>query len=191
MTITENPQPLSDSPSTRPLSIRPEDSKAKLKHRQRIIKVIAKRSFCTLATSSPAGRPHTAGVVYVYVDGSLWIHTLRGSRKARSIAANGFAAATIAFRRMPAGPPFTIHFQADAAVVAMDDPEARSRIDAGQLSKISGHGALDEPDGCFLQITPRGRIHSYGPGARVLDLITDPLHHGFASFPVHGPNHSA
>ena len=120
MTITQNTQPLLNNPSATSLSIPPEDKKAELKHRQQITKVIAKRSFCTLATTSPAGRPHVAGVIYVYAEGSLWIHTLRSSRKARSIDINGFAAATIPFRRMPAGPPFTIHFQADAAVLAMD-----------------------------------------------------------------------
>lgn len=160
------------------------------KHRRQIQRVLAKKTFCTLATTSPAGRPHVAGVIYIQADEALWVHTLRTSRKARNIQANGFAAVTVPFRKMPGGPPFTIHFQADAEIVAMDASEARALIESGALKKISGHGALDEPDGCFLRIRPRGRIHSYGPGARTIDLITDPLHHGFASFPVDGSDPS-
>ncbi len=38
------------------------------------------------------------------------------------------------------------------------------------------------PDGVFVKIEPTGKIHSYGPGARAIDLIRDPLNHGAASF---------
>lgn len=148
------------------------------------MKVLSKRSFCTLATSSPAGNPHVAGVVYEWVDDSLWIHSMASSRKARSIAANGRAAVTVPFRRLPAGPPFTIHFQADAQLVPMDAPEATKLINAGKLGTIAGHGALEEPDGCFVKITPTGTIHSYGPGASVIGLIRDPLNNGAGSFRI-------
>lgn len=150
----------------------------------RIRKTIAKRTFCTIATTSPAGRSHSAGVVYEFVDGDLWFHSMRSSRKARNIAANPWVGITIPFRRLPVGPPFTIHFQAGAELVAMDDPRVLALLQAGRLGAISGHGALDEPDGTFVRITPRGNVHSYGPGARVIDLIRDPLHSGAASFPV-------
>lgn len=154
------------------------------RHRRSITKTLAKQSFCTLATTSPAGRPHVAGVVYEFVDGVLWMHSMRSSRKARSIAANGYAAVTVPFRKLPAGPPFTVHFQATADVVDMDAAEVQALIAKGALSSISGHGALDEPDGCFIKVVPRGTIHSYGPGARVRDIIRDPLHNGFMSFEV-------
>lgn len=154
------------------------------KHRQRVMRVLAKKSFCTLATSSPKGNPHVAGVVYEWVGDSMWIHTMTTSRKARSIVSNGRAAVTVPFRRLPAGPPFTIHFQADAELVPMDDPEATALIAIGALSAIAGHGALDEPDGCFVRITPTGIIHSYGPGASIIGLVRDPLNNGAASFHV-------
>lgn len=154
--------------------------------RRRIERTIATRSFCTVATTSPAGRAHVAGVLYDAVDGTLWIHTTTGSRKARSVAANPHVGVCIPFRRLPFGPPYTIHFQARATVVAMDDPEVRRLVDARELRTITAHGALDLRDGCFLKLEPHGSVHSYGPGARVLDLIRDPLHHGAASFPVDG-----
>lgn len=148
------------------------------------MKVLSKRTFCTLATSSPAGNPHVAGVVYEWADGALWIHSMASSRKARSIATNGRAAVTVPFRRLPAGPPFTIHFQADARIVAMDDTEVTKLIESGKLSAIAGHGALEEPDGCFVKVTPTGTIHSYGPGASIIGLVRDPLNNGAGSFHI-------
>lgn len=148
--------------------------------RQRIMATIAKKSFCTLATTSPAGRAHSAGVVYEAVDGELWVHASAASRKARSIASNPHVGVCIPFRRLPIGPPFTIHFQATAEITAMDGPRARSLLDAGHLKSIAGHGALEMVDGCFIRIEPKGRIHSYGLGARIIDLIRDPLNNGAA-----------
>lgn len=150
--------------------------------RAKVLATMAKKSFCTVATTSPAGRSHSAGVVYDWVDGTLWVHASGSSRKARSIAANPHVGICIPFRRLPVGPPFTIHFQATAELVAMDDPRIRRLLDAGELGGIAGHGALDMPDGCFIAIRPTGRIHSYGPGARIIDLIRDPLNSGAASF---------
>ncbi|MFT7475895.1 MAG: hypothetical protein ACI81L_002841 [Verrucomicrobiales bacterium] len=148
------------------------------------MKLLAKKTCCTVATSSPVGSPHVVGVVYEWVDGNMWIHSMATSRKARSIAANGRAAVTVPFRRLPAGPPFTIHFQADAQIVPMNAPEVTELLDAGELSPIAGHGALDAPDGCFVKVTPRRTIHSYGPGASVIGLIRDPLNNGAGSFRI-------
>jgi len=152
--------------------------------RRKIERTIAKKTFCTIATTSPAGRPHVAGVVYQSVDSTLWVHTTIGSRKARSIAANGHVGVCIPFRRLPMGPPYTIHFQARAELVAMDDPEVLELLEAGELKKISGHGALDMADASFVKIEPVGTVHSYGPGAKVIELIRDPLNTGAASFRI-------
>lgn len=152
-----------------------------ISHATRLRKAIAKKSFCTLATTSPASRAHSAGVVYVWADGALWIHAERTSRKARSIAANPHVGICIPFRRLPVGPPYTIHFQGRAEILDMHDPVAQALVDAGRLKKIAGHGALDMPEGCFLRIQPTGTIHSFGPGVRALDLVRDPLNSGARS----------
>lgn len=138
-------------------------------------KRLAKQSFATLSTISPAGNPHGAGVIYEAVDTTLWIHTLRSSRKARNVAASGTAAVCIPFRTMPFGPPFTIHFQAEAALVDDHAPEVSSLIDAGKLKRLTGHGELDMEDGCFVRLRPTGRVHSFGLGAKMLDLARDPI----------------
>ena len=152
----------------------------------KVRRTIHTKSFATLATTSPAGRPHVAGVVYDEVDGELWVHTMRTSRKARSIAANPHVAVCIPFRKLPAGPPYSVHFQATARLVAMDSREALDRLEAGKLTSISGHGALDEPDGVFVRIVPNDTVHSYGLGANPIDLIRDPLHSGARSVSLAG-----
>jgi general stress protein 26 len=148
------------------------------KQLRKVQSVISGRTFATLATTSSAGRPHVAGVLYDEVDGALWVHTMRSSRKARSIAANPHVAVCIPFRKLPAGPPYTVQFQATAGLVDMDDPAVVDLIATGELTAVSGHGALDEPDGVFVRIVPNGTVHSYGLGANPVDLIRDPLHTG-------------
>lgn len=154
-------------------------------HTQRIAKALRRKTFGTLATVSDAGNPHSAGVVYVWADGAMWVHTMRSSRKARNIAHQPRVGVTVPFRRLPAGPPYTLHFQARAELVAMGDPQVRPLLESRRLKLIAGHGALDEPDGVFVRIVPTGTIHSYGPGARALDLIRDPLHSGAGRASAH------
>ena len=48
----------------------------------------------------------------------------------------------------------------------MDDPVITGHLAAGSLDRITGHGELDEPDGCFLRIEPVGSIHTYGLASR-------------------------
>ena len=87
----------------------------------------------------------------------------------------------IPFRRLPVGPPFTIHFQATAELVADDSDEVEDLLARGHLRSLTGHGELDLPDGCFVRLTPTGNVHSFGPGAKVLDLARDPIGTGMAT----------
>ncbi len=106
---------------------------------------------------------------------------MRSSRKARNVVATGRAAVVVPVRKLPIGPPFTIQFQAEAAVVAPTDAEIVGLVDAGRLGAVTGHGELDEPDSCFIRLRPRGRVHSYGLGVSVIALARDPLHVGARS----------
>jgi hypothetical protein len=36
-------------------------------------------------------------------------------------------------------------------------------------------GALDDPRGCFLRITPNGRVSTYGIGMPIRRVLRDPL----------------
>lgn len=139
-------------------------------------RTIAKRAFCTLATVSPAGYPHAAGVIYVAVDEHLWISVERTSRKARNIAANPRVHVNVPVRRVPIGPPSSVHFAATAEIFPSDDPTVRQLADDGRIDAITGHGELDLPGGCFARITPANVLHTYGLGLPLRTLIRDPLH---------------
>ena len=147
-------------------------------HRRRIRRVIERKSFATIATTSAAGRSHSAGIIYAHADGDLWVHTMQTSRKARNIAVNPHVGVCIVYRRLPVGPPFTVHFQATAELVPMDDPSVRTPLERGQLKSITGHGALDMDDACFVRIRPGANLHSFGPGVATIDLIRNPLTSG-------------
>ena len=142
----------------------------------RLTKVIGKRSFCTLATVSAANRPHVAGVLYEAVGTSLYVNTSGTSRKARNLAENPHVGVCIPVRRLPLGPPSSLQFQATAEILAMDDPDIVRLLEAGELKSITGHGELDEPEGCFVRMTPARRVHTYGLGMPLRKLLRDPLH---------------
>ncbi len=148
---------------------------------KRVTKAIKSASFAVLSTVSAAGFPHAAGVVYETAEGSLFVHTMGHSRKAQNVRSRGRVGVVIPVRKLPVGPPFTIQFQATAEVFAMDDKVITDLLSKGELKGVTGHGALDEPDGCFLRLTPSGRIHTYGIGVSAIALARDPLHAGARS----------
>jgi general stress protein 26 len=143
---------------------------------QRIVtKAIAKNSFATLATASAVNRPHVAGVIYAEADGDLYVSTMESSIKARNIAANPLVAVTVPVRRLPFFPPATIQFQGSAEIIPSHDPRIAALIERGKLKKVTSHGEVDLPGGCFLKITPARRIVTYGLGMSLLSLIRNPL----------------
>ena len=147
----------------------------------RVRKAVASRSFATISTVSEAGFPHAAGVIYVPIGDELYIHTMLSSRKARNVAANDRVGVVVPVRKLPVGPPFTVQFQARAELMAMDDDEIVRHVESGALKKITSHGELDEPDGCFLRIRPNGVVHTYGIGVSSVAVAKDPLHAGARS----------
>ncbi|MGI9600647.1 MAG: pyridoxamine 5'-phosphate oxidase family protein [Acidimicrobiales bacterium] len=141
----------------------------------KVHQAIEKRSFATLATTSAAGRPHVAGVLFDAVGEVMYVNTLRTSRKARNVMANPHVAVVVPIRRLPVGPPSTVQFQAPARVLGLDDPEIRHLVADGQLGSITSHGELDMADGCFLRIPIPGRLITYGLGMPLRRLIADPM----------------
>jgi hypothetical protein len=68
-----------------------------------------------------------------------------------------------------------VQFQGVAEILALDDPEIVRLHQSGRLKAITSHGELEHPGGCFVRITPAGRIHTYGLGMPLLRLLRDPL----------------
>ena len=143
--------------------------------RETVREAIAKGSFCTLATASAANRPHAAGVLYAEADGALYVSTMADSAKVRNVRANPNVAVTIPKRRLPIGPPSTVQFQGTAEVLPLDDPRIADLAARGRIEKITSHGELELPGGCFLKITPARRVSTFGIGVSLLTLIRDPL----------------
>jgi hypothetical protein len=142
---------------------------------EQVERAIRRRSFCTLATATPAGRPHAAGVLYAYADGALYVSTMRGSRKARNVAANPAVFVSVLVRRLPVGPPSSLQFAALAEILDNDDADVRRLAAEGRLKAVTGHGELDLDGGCFLRITPGTTIHTYGIGMSLIRLVRDPI----------------
>jgi general stress protein 26 len=141
-----------------------------------VLEAIAKRSYAVVATVSTAGHPHAAGMLYATVGSTLYVSTDRSSRKGRNLAVNGRVGVTIPVRRVPVGgPPSAIQFQGSAEVLATDDPEVLRLVETGALKAITSHGELDRPDGCIVRITPDRRVHTYGLGMSLWELIRHPL----------------
>jgi Pyridoxamine 5'-phosphate oxidase len=140
-----------------------------------VTRALGRRSFCTLATTSPADRSHVAGVLYAFSGGSLYVSTMRSSRKARNIVANPRVAVCVPIRRLPVGPPATVQFAATAEVLDLDDPEVVALAGPGRLKAITGHGELELPGGCILRIRPVGAYVTYGIGMSLWRLLRDPL----------------
>ena len=138
-------------------------------------RAIERRSVATLATVSAAGRPHAATVIYQLVDDAVYVSTSRDSLKARNVADRGLAAMTIAVRRLPVGPPASIQFQSTAAVLTSDDPEIVRLASEGRLRRVTSHGELDLPDGCFLRLTLPARVHTYALGMSLWRVMRNPL----------------
>ena len=156
-----------------------------------VVRAIDRRSFCTLATTSPRGRAHVAGVLYEAVGTDVYVSTLRTSRKARNIAANPSVAVCIPVRRLPVGPPSSVQFQGHAELLDLDDPEVRRLAAAGDLEGITSLGELELPGGCFVRITPDGRAATYGLGMSLRRLLRDPLSAaGVADLAGAGPGRS-
>ena len=104
--------------------------------REQVTKALGRRSFCVLATASPEGEPHAVSVLYSAVGTTLYVHTLRDTRKARNVAANPHVAVCVPVRRLPVGPAMAVQFRGRAELVEQDDPEILRLIQNGSLKKI-------------------------------------------------------
>jgi general stress protein 26 len=143
--------------------------------RDEVTKALRRRSFCVLATASPAGEPHAVGVLYAAAGTTLYVHTFRDTVKARNVAANPHVAVCVPVRRLPVGPAMAVQFRGRAELVEQDDPEILRLSEAGTLKKIVVGDALEHPNGCFLRITPNGRVSTYGIGIPIRKVLRDPL----------------
>jgi uncharacterized protein YhbP (UPF0306 family) len=136
-------------------------------------RAIARHSFCVLATSSEANRPHAVGILYAAVGFDLYLLMGGDTVKARNIRQNPRVAISIPVRTILMAPPMAVQYQGRAVVLAVDDPEIAALLRAGRLKKITGLGALETPGVVFVRVRPGRRITSYGIGMSVFTLMRD------------------
>jgi len=147
-----------------------------LRNTRAVEHAIRRGSFCTIATSSRANRPHVVGVLYVELDGFVYVSTLRASVKARNIRENPLVAVCIPVRRIPLAPPFHISFQGRAELHDREEIAISRLLRMGRLKTITSRGELDDEDSCFVRIHPGPRVATYGLGVPVRELLRDPVH---------------
>jgi hypothetical protein len=64
-----------------------------------------------------------------------------------------------------------------ATIISRDDPEVVALHKAGKLKNITRFGVMEKnPDACFLKVKPARKIHTYGLGIPLLQLIRDTAH---------------
>ena len=143
---------------------------------QSIKRSLAGHTYCILATASAQGAPHAVSVLYAYVDGHLYIATGDRTKKARNVRSNPQVAVCVPVRKYPVGPPFSIQFQGKAEILHREDAEISGLLQRRKLRKIVGYGVLDEPDVCFIKITPASRIQTYGLGIPLTAFLRDVPH---------------
>jgi hypothetical protein len=148
-------------------------------------RAIARRSFCILATSSSANRPHAVGLLYAADDLDLYLLIGGDTVKARNLRENPRVAVCIPVRTFPFAPPMAVQYQATAQLLAVDDPQIVALLQAGKLKKITGLGALRTPGVVFVRVRPGRRITTYGLGMSVFTLLRD-LARGARSVQVPG-----
>lgn len=136
-------------------------------------RVIARKSFCALATSSPASRSQVSGLLYAAVGLDVYLLTGSDTVKVRNIRQNPRVAVCIPVRTFPFAPPMVVQYQGTAELLAIDDPAIVPLLRAGRLKKITGLGALELPGAVFVRVRPGRRITSYGIGVPILSLIRD------------------
>jgi hypothetical protein len=137
-------------------------------------KAIAKHSFCVLATSSAANRPHAVGLLYAAVDFDLYFLIGTTTVKARNLGENPQVAVCIPVRKYPVGPPMAVQFQGTAQLLAPDDPGIVPLLQAGRLKKIAGYSDIaTRSDVVFVRVRPNRRISTYGLGMSLRQLMRD------------------
>jgi len=153
-------------------------------------RAVEKRSFCVLATTSAANKPHAVGILYAPVGLTLYLLMSEDAIKVRNVRANPNVAISIPVRKYPMGPPMAVQFQGTAEILGMDDPHVVRLRDAGRLKKIMPAGmktAAQAQGVCVMKVVPGRRISTYGLGVPLRRILRDPAC-GQRSVPVpHDP----
>jgi len=145
-----------------------------------LTRLIAKHNFCVLATQGRRG-PHVAGVGYFARGLDLYIPTSANTAKARNVARDSRVAVNIPvpWPLVPA-PPKSIQFRGSAAILPIDDVNAKEALDTGSLVMRSVLRRLLKNadtetwgESIWIHVRPRKRIETFMIGVPSTTIFRD------------------
>ena len=145
-----------------------------------LTRLIAKRSFCVLATQGRNG-PHVVGVGYFAQGLDIYIPTSTKTTKARNIRRDPRVAVHIPvpWPLLPA-PPRSIQFRGTAEILPIDDAKANAAVDrASPVMRRVFRRLLKNADtetwgeSIWLYVRPKGRIETFMVGVPMTTIFRD------------------
>jgi len=145
-----------------------------------LIRLIAKRNFCVLATQGLHG-PHVAGVGYFARGLDMYIPTSANTTKARNVRRDPRVAVHISvpWPLVPA-PPKSIQFRGRAEILSINDPDANEALERGSLVMRRVFRRLLERsdtatwgESIWIHVRPRKRIETFMLGVPSTTIFRD------------------
>lgn len=143
-------------------------------HRDRVQAAIRENSYMNVATTSSAGIPHVAGVLYLEDHGNLYFSSHLHSVKVRNVLTNGRVAVSIPVPSGLPDLPFAVQFQGKAEVVSADDPGIQRLQQSGRLEHILAGAEADTPGVALVRVAPGKRVATYGIGFSLEEVMHNP-----------------
>jgi len=145
-----------------------------------LTRLIAKRSFCVLATQGLHG-PHVAGVGYFAQGLDIYIPTSSNTTKARNVQRNPRVAVHIPgpWPLSPA-PPRSIQFRGNAEILPIDHAGANAALDRASLVMrrvfrrlLENVDAKTWGENVWIHVRPTRRIETFMLGVPMITLFRD------------------
>jgi hypothetical protein len=147
---------------------------------------LRKMTFGVLSTLNPGGSLQTTGILYgVSPPGAglrLYLLTDQSYLKVRNILKNPEVSFLVPFphhflRFVPAS---CISFPGTAEIVPEDDPEARGAFQASRILRMNLEEISNMENAVFIKIRPKRRMHCYGVGFGLMELMRDAAGAGYS-----------
>lgn len=145
-----------------------------------LTRLIAKRSFCVLATQGLRG-PHVAGVGYFAQGLNIYIPTSSNTTKARNVRRDPRVAVHIPvpWPLIPA-PPRSIQFRGIARILPINHPAANAALDRAPLVMRRAFRRLSQNvdtekwgESIWIHVRPTRRIETFMVGVPVITMFRD------------------
>ncbi len=147
---------------------------------------LRKKSFGVLSTINPVGSLQTTGILYAVSPPSaafrLYLITDRSYLKTRNISRNPEVSFLVPYPHhlLPFVPASCISFPGTAEIVPEDDPEARGAFQASRILRMNLEEISSMEDAVFIKIRPKRRMHCYGVGFGLMELMRDAAGAGYS-----------